>query len=918
MKNLVTLLLASVFVVMGAGALSVFNAAPTATIKVEGISPLEAEVLGLSFETSGLATVGKGEIVYLMGGEAAGEAVTAYAWTLTGPAGSTATLDSTGTKGNTFRPDMAGTFTVTLNVTTASGSSAAPATMTITAAQYVGVGSIAGATPNTMAGQCGTCHSGVTAGWAGTDHATFFQNAIDGKASAHYNAGCVKCHVAGYNTDPEAENGGFDDVAAALGWTFPETLQDGNWADIVANYPELAQRSNIQCENCHGPGSQHFGSKARIGMSLDEAVCGTCHEDGHYHVRSIQWKGSGHAVGIASASTRSGCADCHSGWGFIAKVDPASNHDLKTGFAQTSCAVCHDPHSTQFPDQLRRVENATLPNGVVVTWGGNGRLCMNCHMGRRDAESYAVPANASTHFGPHYSNQTDMLAGTNAITFGRRLPNSIHSSALKDGCVNCHMYVPKEGEPGYKAVATGHAEDRMSPLGEHSWRMAVEIDGEHIENTGACVTCHGELDSFESLMSAEDMDGDGTKESTVDEIKGLLDEVGKLLPPLGEPGVVTTKDFTPLQMKAAFNWKFVHEDGSHGLHNYQFAANLLKLTRQVLLFGVLTENNIEQIVDVPNDQGKQVMVSWTRFGGDGPSDDPLQTYYVWRQVDEADKAPFSGRVFQSLADVPTDPAKLGEARVMAEGALWTAVGSQPAAHLDSYVAVVPTLYDVVGTDTTWSWFMVSGHTKVPQNYVTSQAARGYSVDNLAPSAPSNVMASTDGVVVSLAWDAALESDLKYYEVYRGDEMGFEPAVAVGTTAEPVFVDHTVASGMTYYYRVVAYDFALNRGSFSQEVSSLVMVAVEGDGVPTEFTLRQNYPNPFNPQTKISFSVPEAAHVKISIVDMNGKQVAVLVDAMRQPGTYSLTWDAGSLASGVYIYRMEAGKFAQARPMTLLR
>ena len=71
--------------------------------------------------------------------------------------------------------------------------------------------------------------------------------------SSHYNSGCIQCHVVGYDTDPLAVNGGFDDVAASLDppWTFPDELVPGNWD---AMDPKLQNLSNIQCENCHGAG----------------------------------------------------------------------------------------------------------------------------------------------------------------------------------------------------------------------------------------------------------------------------------------------------------------------------------------------------------------------------------------------------------------------------------------------------------------------------------------------------------------------------------------------------------------------------------------------------------------------------------------------------------------------------------------
>jgi len=89
-------------------------------------------------------------------------------------------------------------------------------------------------------------------------------------------------------------------------------------------------------------------------------------------------------------------------------------------------------------------------------------------------------------------------------------------------------------------------------------------------------------------------------------------------------------------------------------------------------------------------------------------------------------------------------------------------------------------------------------------------------------------------------------------------------------------------------------------------------------LPTEFRLEQNYPNPFNPSTTIQFAVPKASQVTVKIYDVLGRRVATLVDEKYQPGTYKVTFEAGDLASGVYIYRIQAEGFAQTRKLMLLK
>lgn len=109
----------------------------------------------------------------------------------------------------------------------------------------------------------------------------------------------------------------------------------------------------------------------------------------------------------------------------------------------------------------------------------------------------------------------------------------------------------------------------------------------------------------------------------------------------------------------------------------------------------------------------------------------------------------------------------------------------------------------------------------------------------------------------------------------------------------------------------------NGGNFTIPIDYLVNVE-KLNSVPTEYSLSQNYPNPFNPTTSIEFSVPEAENVRIKIYDMLGKEVTKLLDEKKSPGKYRVTFDASSLASGTYIYRIETPSFVESKKMILLK
>jgi hypothetical protein len=166
-----------------------------------------------------------------------------------------------------------------------------------------------------------------------------------------------------------------------------------------------------------------------------------------------------------------------------------------------------------------------------------------------------------------------MLAGSNAVEYGKDIPSSSHFFAVKDTCATCHMQEVARSEFGFNEVG-GHT---FKPAAHLMDENGAEVD---VNLTSACANCHGPIESHNIVR--EDFDGDGVREGVKDEVHGLMHDLAMMLPPLGEPTVEVTAEYTPAQLKAAYNYLFVEDDGSHGIHNARYATGILKASIQDL------------------------------------------------------------------------------------------------------------------------------------------------------------------------------------------------------------------------------------------------------------------------------------------------------------------------------------------------
>ncbi len=239
--------------------------------------------------------------------------------------------------------------------------------------------------------------------------------------------------------------------------------------------------------------------------------------------------------------------------------------------------------------------------------------------------------------------------------------------------------------------------------------------------------------------------------------------------------------------------------------------------------------------------------------------------------------------------------------------------------------------DVAGTEaslvfakySSGSWNLVTGnlnagtHTFVSNAGLTSFSSITGGHDGAMPVSLASLTSSTAGRNVNLKWTTISEINNSGFDIERkgfsGEfvKVGFvQGKGTVSTPSSYEFSDRNLISGK-YSYRLKQID---NNGNFEY-------YSLNGDvvvGVPSKFDLSQNYPNPFNPSTKINFDMPKDGLVSLKIYDMLGREVATLVNEIRTAGYYTVDFNASSLSSGIYFYRINAGDFSSVKKMVIFK
>jgi cyclomaltodextrinase / maltogenic alpha-amylase / neopullulanase len=175
------------------------------------------------------------------------------------------------------------------------------------------------------------------------------------------------------------------------------------------------------------------------------------------------------------------------------------------------------------------------------------------------------------------------------------------------------------------------------------------------------------------------------------------------------------------------------------------------------------------------------------------------------------------------------------------------------------------------------------------------------------------VADTDQTVTL---DLSAANALKFQDGVNGSTVVYVNELLSATTTTRTVGELSALPVSLSGYGSAVYTVSLTRDSLGL-LNSILGVAPEPE-VASTFGLMQNYPNPFNPTTNIRYQISEIGHLKLAVYDMLGREVAVLVDGVKEPGYYQVEWNAAGMASGVYYYRLTAGASVEVKKMLLLR
>ena len=311
--------------------------------------------------------------------------------------------------------------------------------------------------------------------------------------------------------------------------------------------------------------------------------------------------------------------------------------------------------------------------------------------------------------------------------------------------------------------------------------------------------------------------------------------------------------------------------------------------------GTSTEPVIASITDIGNDQGRKVKIVFSRSGQDDAAAGlPVKSYEAYREI-----------------AAPPSPAAGANGPQLDAG--WTHVGTVAAHAKGEYSIDAPTIGDsTIALGQYLSTFFIRAATDEPEIHFDSTPDDGYSVDNLAPGVPDNLILGGG----DLSWDESEDEDFDYFTVYGSTTDSFDDAVLIDYT---IGTNLDVSTSPYLCYFVTATDFSGNES----KAAKLNSLSGAGGGTPSSYVLSvSNFPNPFNPGTTVKYTVPAAGRVSATVYDARGARVVTLVDREHARGAYSVEWNGqakGSpVSSGIYFARIEHAGSTRSKKMLLLK
>jgi hypothetical protein len=304
-------------------------------------------------------------------------------------------------------------------------------------------------------------------------------------------------------------------------------------------------------EGPEGPAGPH-GEPGPAGEAMAaELTCSECHNDTTLITgKETAWSESGHGTGEAYVrGTSAGCAGCHSGGAFKARIVAGLSPDqVEAGDpnpTRQDCRTCHQIHTSYTGEDwaLTTNEPVTIFTAEGTTFdGGQGNLCASCHQPLTAVPEADAEGNievTSTHWGPHHGPQSTMLLGVGGA--GIEGSPSAHATMVADTCVSCHM-----GEGA-----------------SHSFEPSVAV----------CTGCHADATSFDINGTQTEVESQLATLEEALKAKGMLDDAG-------EPVVGS---YPEAEAAALWNWIYIaHEDKSLGVHNAAYTKALLEASLTAL------------------------------------------------------------------------------------------------------------------------------------------------------------------------------------------------------------------------------------------------------------------------------------------------------------------------------------------------